>query len=212
MMRMMRKELCLFAVVVFCLCCLSSCVSAGECRYGAVQAWFVQPGKVMNATAHPPLRRGEVFTVRTVVTLSSSLEVVFVKLHEFGTPVYEVLAGPCVLEQLFECRDDLLPNQTFSYQWTLRVLPDTTWVNGNAPLEVFVQFNRNEAESCVVSFDVVNAYILPQIVNGSAQDDSFQNQSIDTAGRTGTPGFASGELLVGVVMVVWCLRKRRHLK
>jgi hypothetical protein len=44
----------------------------------------------------------------------------------------------------------------------MQVRSNTTWVNGYAPLEVFVQFNKNDTDEMRISFDVITAFILDQ--------------------------------------------------
>ena len=147
---MIRTMVVVYFIVLLFLTHMILVHTAGECNYGSVHAWFrTSDGEWENATAHPWLKRGESFEIKTVVTAKADLQVFFVKLHEFGTPVFEVVEGPTMMEQLLECRQNILSDQTFTYVWKMRVRSDTTWVNGYGPLEVFVQFNKNDG--CVVS-------------------------------------------------------------
>lgn len=189
----------------------TSPVTAGDCRYGSVHAWFVASGGANeNATARPVLIRGEVFEVQVKVTAQTSLQRFYVKLHEFGTPVYEVLAGPTVLEQLLECRGPVLRNQTFSYSWTMRVRPETSWVNGYAPLEMFVQFNVDDAESCVVAFDVILGYLTDADGNGSVPPQETENRPSQSTGGKNMPGFSCIEVVAaGVVLSGLLIKKRK---
>jgi sarcinarray family protein len=159
----MRFRMMLLGFGLLCMVLLRSPLSsAGECSYGVVHAWLcdAEDGWV-NATAHPSFHPGQKFNITVEVRTIASLQVFYVKLHEFGTPVYEVCDGPSSMEQLLANRACGVANQTFVYRWTLRVLPGTGWVDGVAPLEVFVQFNRDDEKVCWVDFDVLTAYILP---------------------------------------------------
>ncbi|MBN1861788.1 MAG: sarcinarray family MAST domain-containing protein [Candidatus Thermoplasmatota archaeon] len=144
---------------------------AGQCAYGAVFAWFqVSETAWENATAHPVLSPGELFKIKINLTTTTDVAVFFLKLHEFGTPVYKVISGPTDFEQLLECRGPIHAGQTYSYLWDIQVRNDTQWVNGYAPLEVFVQFNRNDADAAMVNFDVIIGFIQNPEINEFAGD------------------------------------------
>lgn len=135
--------------------------SAAECEYGSVHAWFrSSEGAWENATAHPVLQRGESFEIKIKIQITTDLKVVYLKLHEFGTPVYEVITGPSIMEQLLEHWRPILDNQSTIYLWKLRVRANTSWVGGYSPLEVYVQFTKNDDDDASITFDVFNAYIL----------------------------------------------------
>jgi len=137
---------------------------ASECEYGAVHAWFrTSDDPWENATAHPLLRRGESFEIKISITIKKALQVFYLKLHEFGEPVYEVIEGPTAMEQLLEIRKPTLCNQSLTYLWKMRVRVNTSWVNGYGPLEVYVQFNRNDVNESWVNFDVMTAYIVDEL-------------------------------------------------
>jgi sarcinarray family protein len=177
-------------------------VTAGECDYGSVHAWFqIRYNQWENATAHPTLKPGDKFQIKIVISTRADLQVFFVKLHEFGTPVYEVLAGPSRLEELLEYRGAIRTNQSFTYEWTLRVRPTTTWTQGIAPLELFTQFNRNDSEECKVDFDIITAYIIPAI-----QDDIYHKENQPPHSILGgcLPG-VHGECVLAALFMVFFL-------
>jgi sarcinarray family protein len=158
-MRPVRSILC---PLVFLLLVLTASPSnAGDCAYGSVKAWFrASGGEWLNATAHPMLHRGETFDIKISVTVTTDLLVVYVKLHEFGTPVYEVISGPSRMEQILEHKESFDGDHSWTLNWTMRVRANTSWVNGSSPLEVFVQFTKNQDDDATVTFDIINAYIL----------------------------------------------------
>lgn len=134
--------------------------NAGDCSFGSAHAWFQGPdGGWQDATAHPILRPGQVFQIKLTLTLMKNCSVFFLKLHEFGTSVYEVVTGPTRLEELLSQQSRMQTNESYTYTWTLRVRPATTWTQASAPLEVFAQLNTNDSVSCEIDFDVINAYI-----------------------------------------------------
>ena len=159
---------------------LVPCSSAGECAYGSVHAEVRTHGSPWeNATAHLQLKRGEEFILKIIVKATTKLHVLYLKLHEFGTPVYEVLRGPSAIDTLLEYRHPITENTTVTYEWMLRVKSNTTWVHGYGPLEVFVQFNKNDKETCHISFDVIVAYISNE--TWSAPHDGLLNDAKATS-------------------------------
>lgn len=161
----MRKIIGILSLIWFvCIISPSPIHRASDCEYGAVQAWVrTSDGSWQNATAHPVLRRGESFEIKIIVMTKTVLNVFYIKLHEFGEPVYEIIKGPSVMEQFLEIRAPALQNRTQSYLWKMRVRVNTSWVNGYAPLEVYVQFNRNDFDDVHVNFDVMTAYIIDEL-------------------------------------------------
>lgn len=198
---------------IFMLCCFftvlimgMSC-RAGDCSYGSAQAWFKSPQRSWeNATAHPLLHRGETFEIQVVITTESNLSVFFIKLHEFGTPVYEVLEGPSKIEQILEHRGMMTSGERFSYVWQLHVRIDTSWVNGYAPLELYVQFNKNDEESESVHFDVLTAFITDE-PRKQHQEESFQDTRSSATGESHPlPSSGVGGIIFLVVFLVLSYR------
>jgi sarcinarray family protein len=210
-----RDSLWICAIILFVTQLLIPGVIAGECCYGSVHAWFQgSNGRWENATAHPELKPGEMFQIKIIVSTKTTCQVFFVKLHEFGTPVYEVLVGPIQFEELFEYRGRISANQTYIYLWTVRVRPTATWIYGSAPLEVFTQFNKNDSEECQVDFDVINAYILPGYQRGSEGHNIDDDLPSDSHPGLRLLGFQCEEVLIAVVILflLLCSKEQRHGK
>lgn len=185
-------------------------LTAADCSYGSVHAWFrTSDGEWENATAHPLLKRGESFEIKTVVTAKTDLKVFFLKLHEFGTPVFEVLEGPTAMEQLLEYQQNILPDQTFTYAWKMRVRSDTIWVNGYGPLEVFAQFNKNDTTEYRVGFDVITAYIVDELWEGYLKENISENHSSETINGGKLPGFEVRGMFIAVFLLYVFTRFRK---
>ncbi len=164
MMRITSVFRSLFSVVLPFLLLVMPLTNAAECTYGSVKAWFrTFSGEWVNATAHPFLHRGESFEIKVSIFTTTDLRVVYLKLHEFGTPVYEVISGPSMMEQVLENREPFEWNHSWTSNWTMQVQANTTWVNASSPLEVFVQFTKNHDDDATVTFDILNAYILDSL-------------------------------------------------
>jgi len=185
--------------------------NAAECSYGSVQAWFCSSDGIWkNATAHPVLQRGESFEIKIRIQIKTDLRVVYLKLHEFGTPAYEVIAGPSIMEQLLEHWRPSLDNQSTVYLWKMRVRANTSWTNGNSPLEVYVQFTKNDADDASVTFDVLNAFILDEVWENYSSKTindnlSKQNKNVHQLSHPSIVGVLFIFVLSGIF-----LRKRQH--
>jgi len=140
-------------------------VNAGECEYGTIKAWFSKDQQtwenatVDNATA----KIGEPFFIKTTVKAKIDLPSIDIKLWETGEnnsedSTFELLEGL----NCFFTYYDIYPvskNDSFTYIWMFRVKPDTSWVNGNAPLNIYVQFDKNSSYNRGVEFTVANIYV-----------------------------------------------------
>lgn len=196
----------LFFLLVFCIVC-----RAGDCPYGSAQAMFkISDETWENATAHPLLHRGETFEIQVVVTTYTELSVFFLKLHQFGTPVYSVRDGPSMMEQIFEHREMMAPGQSFSYVWKMQVDANTSWVNGYAPLEIYAQFHKNERELASVHFDVLVAYITDQPLEHHQEGSSSEPSSSAPGGKQSTPSGGIEGIIIIVVFFVVSQRRRKQ--
>ncbi len=141
------------------LLAFSLCVSAGSCSFGECHAWVrIGDSSWSPATFFPLLHPGDTGEVLLIITPSVSLSEVFCQLHEFGTPVYEVIKGPSMINTIVS-RGDIQPGINYTYLWKVRVLLDTFWINGTAPLEVITQFSQSDTNMKTVTFDVLYAFI-----------------------------------------------------
>lgn len=183
---------------------------AGHCSYGSVHACFKHLDEPWeNATAHPLLHLGETFVIQVVVMTGVSLSVFFLKLHEFGTPVYEVLEGPSRIEQILEHRGTS-PSQSFFYVWKMKVRTDTSWVNGYAPLEIYVQFNKNDDEFTSVHFDILNAFITDEPMHHAQEESVPGTSSSPTVENQNTPSNGLGEIILIITLLILSYRRLRQ--
>jgi sarcinarray family protein len=184
---------------------------AGECTYGSVHARFrMVDGDWENATAHPMLKRGESFEIKIIVRVKTNLRVVYLKLHEFGTPVYEVITGPSTMEQLLEHWGPTQSDQSWTYVWKMRVKADTSWVNGFSPLEVYVQFTKSDDDDSSITFDVMNTFIIDELWENYPQETINENFSSQTKD---VPMLSSSSFLAVIIILFLAgvfLRGRRQ--
>ena len=181
--------------------------TAGKCEYGSLYAWFRKYDEVWaNATSHPTLKIGEEFEVKANITAKKDLSVMTLQLYEFGTPVFEVLEGPSIIGEYLDCGYNLMTNDSFSYTWKLRVRPNTSWVDGFAPLEVFSQFDKDQNDNCKVSFDVIVAYIVDELWEGYVSDSNECQNTSDESSNV-TPGFEIMLIFFAIALVFFYRKK-----
>lgn len=204
----MRKTVILIFISLFLVfLCLCGRSSAGECSYGSVRAYFRFDEQAwQNATVRPILSRGQRFEIQVVVTPRAPLSMFFVKLHEFGTPVYDVLDGPSGIEQTLECRERIPPGEDFLFLWRMQVKEDTSWVNGYAPLELYVQFNENDAQTASVNFDVLIAFIVETSMDNKSQDGIQETEVVSRGRQLKTPFGSFAEISSILVLFIVCCR------
>jgi sarcinarray family protein len=209
---MIRKSKIVLFIILSINILVTPLTQAGGCAYGSVQAWFrTTEGVWVNATAHPSLHRGESFEIKVRVNIATDLRVVYLKLHEFGTPVYEGITGPSTMEQFLENWELTMSNQSWTSVWNMRVKANTSWVNGSSPLELYVQFTKNDYDDASVMFDILNAFIVDSLWENYSPKPNLDDVSLknrDTP-RLSNPSF------IGVVIVVflsgvllWSKRKK----
>jgi len=120
-----------------------------ECAYGTFDAWYSEDGvEWQNTTVdHAELKRGEPFyikatgnakfdSIRTALILSETGE------DNAEESSFELLDGRCYLYEILGLGVISEKNTSFTYTWKLRVKPDTDWAGGNAPLNIFAQFDK----------------------------------------------------------------------
>ena len=202
------KRILLCAIVLIAISLIAPGASAGACCYGSVHAWYQgSNGQWVNATAHPVLKPGEVFRLQIRVKLSTVCQVFFLKLHEFGTPVYEVLSGPTQIEELLEYRQKIRVQYPYIFDWTVCVRPTTSWTCGSAPLELFAQLNKDNSKECTVDFDVLVATILPRNQTDSVPHQVKDNRSSDAHSGWSLPGFQADFAFMAIVVLWLSLNK-----
>ena len=171
-------------------------------EYGFANAWFNgQEATVKNTK----LKIGEPVDIKVTVTSNVSGHV-FVKLtNPLVTEPYSVTNGPTIIGESID-NYDVASGWSKTYIWT--IAPNGAWKNGNAPINVFIQFfNAQKKQSKKIEFTIANPYILDEQYTGAAQTPG----PTGTAPGTTTPKAAPFPPALGVIamlLVVWMWRRR----
>ena len=178
---------------------ISNCLAA-ENEFGKVSAWYNdEPATVEGIT----LKINEPFTVKAIVE-SKITGNVYVEIYEPGiTNAYKVIEGPSKIDEVIK-NTKIESGWKTTYIWKLK--PNGDWTNGNAPINLFVQFNQDYDDIRKVDFTIANPYILDEHYSGSTR--TATPSSSGQPSSEGSPGFGIlAALAVTALMVIWQRRR-----
>jgi sarcinarray family protein len=176
--------------------------AGGENDYGIVKAWF--NGK--NATVTDvQLRIGEPVEVKVEIISKINGDVIL-KLYEPGVSrAFEVINGPSVIEKRI---DNMNVESGWSKTYTWTVAPSGAWKNGNAPINLFVQFYKGMNDK-KIDFTIANPYILDEQYSGAISKPKTTSTSTGTSKSTPakeTP-FIPAIFTIIVLLLAWRWRR-----
>jgi sarcinarray family protein len=138
-------------------------VMAEENEYGVVEAWFNGKNATLETIEGVKLKISEPVEVKVTITSKINGHI-FVKLKEPGvTKVFDVLTGPSKQDERI---DNLNIFEAWSKTYTWKIAPNGAWKNGNAPINIFVQFSK-QANDKIIQFTIANPYILDEQYTGA---------------------------------------------
>lgn len=191
---------------------------APECGYGTLDAWFREEGDIwMNTTAHTSLKRGEPFEVKAMVSAKTDLVVLSLHLWETGesdaaNSSFEVIEGPSGFYSQLNVFD-VRKNASYNFTWKMRVKPDASWVNGNAPLNIRAQFNRDWDDELQIQFTMVNIYIIDEPWEGYEEqhinDTGNGGNTTENNHKYGTLGFELLLVICALALILFWKQKTR---
>jgi len=137
-------------------------VAAAENKYGSVRAWFNGENATVNGVQ---LKIGEPIELKLDV-LSKVNGHVSLKLKEPGvTNAYDVLSGPSKIDEKIS-NLNIESGWSKTYAWSLA--PNGAWKNGNAPINIIVQFHDLKTKNDeIIQFTIANPYILDEQYSGA---------------------------------------------
>ncbi len=191
------------SIIVFCII-IQSC-TAGENEYGIVKAWCNnQPATVEGVK----LKINEPIEIKVEVTSKVDASYIGLKLKEPGvTKSFDVISGPSDFGE-YIIVDDIKSGWVKTYSWT--ICPNGNWTDGNAPINIFVQFSKEINDDRFIRFSIANPHILSEQYSGSnpfhtTTTPSSTNQSQSNS----SPSFGIIAALLSVALVV--MWKQRNI-
>lgn len=176
--------------------------SGAENKYGIVKAWFNEENATVNDLQ---MKIGEPAEIKVEI-ISKVNGHVSLKLNEPGVTIaYNVLNGPSKI-------DEKISNSNIESEWsktyTWSIVPNGAWKNGNAPINIIVQFHNLKTQNDeIIQFTIANPYILDEQYSGAVPKPET------TASPAGTPvkeaPFLSIIFTVGALLLVWHRRREK---
>jgi sarcinarray family protein len=188
-------------------------VSAEENDYGIVKAWFNEKNATIETIEGLKLKIGEPVELKIEV-ISKINGNVYIKLMEPGTTkAFDIISGPSKQDERI---DNLGIVTGWSRNLTWIITPNGAWKNGNAPLNIFVQFNnivngklKGEKK---FQFTIANPYILDEQYFGAVPTPETAASPVGIPKKE-TP-FLSVIFTVGVLLLAsrWRREKSQEVK
>ena len=168
-----------------------------EKNYGIVEAWFNgQEATVENIN----LKVNEPVNIKVEVSSKINGHVAIYLDNPLVTESYRVVKGPSQMDKRIDALN-VVPSWTETYEWT--ITPTGEWTNGNAPINIFVQFTKDVDDYESIEFTIANPYILDEQYSGSTPKPIPDPKSTDQPPSSeGSPGFGLVVALMGVTAVV----------
>ena len=180
-------------------------IAAEENEYGIVEAWFNDKNATVETVGGVKLKIGEPADIK--ITIKSKINGhVFIKLSEPGiTKAYDVLSGPSKQDERID-NLNIISGWSNTYAW--RIVPNGAWKNGNAPINIFVQFfNMKTKDSKMIEFTIANPYILDEQFTGATQTPRPTGTTPGTTTPKAAP-FPSAIGVIAMLLVVWMWKRR----
>ncbi len=189
----------LFLIIIILLLSLNIVVGS-ENDYGIVKAWF----NGQNATANGiQLRIGEPSEIKLEV-ISKIDGNVYIKILEPGTTkAFDVISGPSKQDERI---DNLGIVNGWSRTLTWIITPNGAWKNGNAPINIFVEFSKIKTDK-KFQFTIANPFILDEQYSGAAPTPEKTASPAGTQAKE-TP-FIPVIFSVGALMLAWRWRRKK---
>ncbi len=175
-----------------------------ENEYGNVKAWFNgQEATVKNVK----LKIGEPSEIIVIVNSNISGHVIIKLTNPLVTEPYEVVEGINIGK-----RDDNLNILSgWSKTITWKIKPNGAWKNGNAPINVFVQFTKIENGKIKgdkkIEFTIADPFILDEQYPGSTPAQTTAQPSPTSSEPQQTPFLSAGGALAVVALCVWMMKR-----
>ena len=170
-----------------------------EKEYGSINAWF--NGK--EATVENiQLKINEPAEIKVEIISNIDGNIHFELTNPLTTESYEVIDGPSLIDERIDVFN-VEPKWTNTYTWVVE--PTGDWTNGNAPINIFVQFHKGINDDETIEFTIANPHILDEQYSGF---NIFPTRTTSTSSSTnqsqtqGSPGFGGAGALLGILLAV----------
>jgi len=163
--------------------------------YGIVNAWY----NGQEATVRDvQLKVGEPTEITVFVQSNTDCHVFIELINPLVTMPYDMVSGPSEFDEFIDVYD-VKTGWRENFTWIIK--PNGEWINGNAPINLFVQFS-NRDESQYAKFTIANPFILDDQYTGPGLIHTTDQSSNDNSTSQGSPGFGIFAVLLGIALLV----------
>jgi sarcinarray family protein len=170
-----------------------------ENDFGIVNAWYNGEEATVRDVQ---LKVGEPAEIKVEVASKIDGHVNVKLVNPLTTESYEVVSGPSLID---ESIDNLFIKSGWNETYTWIIKPTGKWTNGNAPVNLFVEFSKSYDDDRHVKFTIANPTILDEHYSGPTRTASDPS-STDQPPSQGSPGFGVAGALLGIALVVMARR------
>jgi sarcinarray family protein len=175
-------------------------VAGAENDYGIVEAWFNGQNATVNGIQ---LKIGETSELKIEVTSKIDGNV-YIKILEPGTTkAFNVISGPSKQDERI---DNLNVVKGWSRTLTWTISPNGAWKNGNAPINVFVEFSKIKDDK-KIQFTIANPYILDEQYSGAVTTTTGAPKITETGAQAKATPFLPLIFTVSTLLFAWRLKK-----
>ena len=115
------------------------------------------------------------------------------------TNAYEVVEGPSEIDEFIK---NLNVESGWKTTYIWKVKPNGDWTNGNAPINLFVEFNQAYDDERKIDFTIANPHILDEKYSGFNIIPTTDPSSTNQPPSQGSPGFGGASAMLGILLAV----------
>jgi sarcinarray family protein len=192
----------IFIIILVVLFSNVQITSSAENKYGIVKAWFNGENSTVNGVQ---MKIGEPAEVKVEI-ISKVNGHVSLKLNEPGVTIaYNVLNGPSKIDEKIS-NLNIESEWSKTYSWS--ITPNGAWKNGNAPINIIVQFHDLKTKNDeIIQFTIANPYILDEQYSGAVPTPEKTVSPVGTQAKE-TP-FLPVIFTVGALILAWRWRREK---
>jgi len=174
-----------------------------ENDFGIVNAWYNgQEATVKDVY----LKVSEPAEITVYVQSKIDCDIYVELINPLVTMPYDIINGPSEFDELIKNRD-VKSGWEENYTWI--ITPNGEWTNGNAPLNIFIQFSYQD-EDRIEKFTIANPIILDEQYSDSNPSHITTNPSSTNQSQSNSsPSFGIIAALLSVALVV--MWKQRNI-
>jgi sarcinarray family protein len=174
-----------------------------ENDFGIVNAWYNgQEATVKDVY----LKVSEPAEITVYVQSKIDCDIYVELINPLVTMPYDIINGPSEFDELIKNRD-VKSGWKENYTWI--ITPNGEWTNGNAPLNIFIQFSYQD-EDRIEKFTIANPIILDEQYTGSnPSHTTTTSSSTNQSQSNSSPSFGIIAALLSVALVV--IWKQRNI-